>query len=291
MTPYIREWKNFLKKEENKSDSTIANYLSTIEEYREFIRIPLKNATYDDFDTYIWRLKENGMKRLTINLKIGRVKNFYRWLKNKENVSMQIDKILDYDYFKFNNDKLLLTEFKVDEILSSSKFKIVDKVILLLLFTTCSRPQEVRILSKNCFIEKEKYTKVKIYNVGKEESRTGYIEKKYWKFIKDNYIDKIDTELLFPSSYNGGDKYFSKDLIHHKMEHIGQEIIGKKLTPTRIRKAGLNYLYRKGFDIFIIAEIADYTSLKNIYTQLELNDLEIEDRVKQHLKRNEKLFD
>mgnify|MGYP000037572621 CR=1 FL=1 len=84
MSKDIRKWKKFLIEEEGKRESTVKNYISTVSELREFSRKPLRHLTLNEFENYIWRLKENGLKNRTINLKTSRIKNFYEFLSNNE---------------------------------------------------------------------------------------------------------------------------------------------------------------------------------------------------------------
>lgn len=259
----IREYRKHLQ--ENKSENTVRNYISTLKDFKEYVRIPLESVTYEDFQNYIWRLRENGLKNRTVNLKISRIKNFYRFLEGKKNVSQQIDKIINSKYLKVeHNNRHIFTERMIMRLLESD-LKLRIKVIVILVFTGALNVRELEGLKKESFIVKENYVKLKVYNHFTEKRRVIYIPKKFYPYIEE-YMNKYDSEYLFYSQRTG--KYLTRETLNKELQYSGYELIGERISQNDLKVSCYNYLFDKGLSLFTIAEIMNFSDVDILISHL-----------------------
>ena len=274
----IREYRQKLK-EEGKEHTTIRNYISSVKDYREFIRQPLRSATLEDYENYIWRLKENGLSKRTINLKTSRIKDFYEFLKSKETVSQQIDKIIDKPYLEIEKAKRgLFTIRSLDRVLNEGTVKLRTKCLLILMFWGGMNPTELSLLKQNAFIERENYVKARVFNTEKDSRRIIFIPNKYYQYIKD-FMKTVDDDnpYLFQSSITG--RNLNPQTIKQKVLSTGHSILGYKFSITQIRKGGFNHLYREGLSLFTIAEIMGFKNLRTLWKYIVTDEFSTEKEI------------
>lgn len=286
-TPLIRQWEKHLLKEIE--ERTVKNYISTIKEFREFIRKPLDNPTYDDFDNYLWRIKENGMRDTTINMKIKRIKLFYRWYEKNNSISEEIVKILNQTYLRVDKkEKIMLTLKRLDFLLKSRSVEPSMKYVMVVIFFTLCGNENIMKFRKSNFIENERYAKVKIPGYKSQRHKVGYIPKPYYKYVKD-YLKQIDTEIVFPARYND-DEAMVRSTLWKTLDSIGYVVLGDSLSVKDIRRGGINFYYRNGMDVFALCELAGYKTFKSLQNQIVIEDMDVRVRYESFLEVNEHLF-
>ena len=99
----------------------------------------------------------------------------------------------------------------------------------------------------------------------------------------------LDGEILFPSRIGKKD-YLEGSSIYSLINKLGYEYIGTNFSNHKLKVSGLNYLYRRGFDLFVIAKMGNYKTISNILDIIQIDDLEVESKVRQYLGREENLF-
>lgn len=249
----IREFRKHMQ-EGGKSQATIRNYISALAEFKNYVRLPLRSVTYEDLDNYIWRLKENGLSKRTINAKLGRIKAFYRFLKKRENTSRQIDLILEKDYLKIKDRKRnIFSEHVINKLLEHDYRKEVKGAIVLA-FCGAVTTREMEKIQRANVVKKDTYAKMKIFNPFNDRRRIIYIPNHYYKYIQELF-DSHNSQWLF---YNkNSDTHYSRESFSGWIKNTGYEVIGRNIILDDIKNSCPNYLYSQGLDLFTISEILD----------------------------------
>ena len=87
ITDSIVNFRRFLKRR-NLSSHTLKNYLNSLAHFVVWAKVPIENVSRKDIGTYIDHLMDKGLKPETINGHLNRIRQFYRYLIEYEQLSM-----------------------------------------------------------------------------------------------------------------------------------------------------------------------------------------------------------
>lgn len=268
MSLIVREYEKDLSNL-RKTDNTIRNYVSSLNQFKEFIRKPLKNANNQDMEDFVWRQKRNGLKNRTINLKISRIQFFYKWYKrtSKEPLPPQIDDILEFNTLSVKRaDKVIITESTIFDIVHS-KMTWDKKALIVIVFCTGMSPENAIHLKTTNFIEKKGYGFVRY---GDEEDRLfAAFPEPLYKYVR-KYLGTLDR----------GDLLFDKNLEQIKgyLRKIGEVYTGASLSWNEMRVSAYNFMYRQGVDLFLISESTGMR-LQRLVEVLDLESSHVASRI------------
>jgi len=264
----IREYEKDLSNL-RKTDNTIKNYVSSLNQFKEFIRKPLKNANNQDMEDFVWRQKQNGLKNRTINLKISRIQFFYKWYKrtSKEPLPPQLDDILEFNTLKVERfDSIIITESTIFDIVHS-RMTWDKKALVVLVFCSGISPESAVSLKTTNFSELEYYGFVRY---GDEKDRYfAAFPKPFYKYIK-KYLGTLDKgDLLFDTTPTYLRNYLGK---------IGEVYIGAPLRWDELRVSAYNFMYRQGVDPFLICESTG-VHLRRLISALDIESSHVASRI------------
>jgi site-specific recombinase XerD len=85
ITDSIVNFRRFLKRR-NLSAYTVKNYLNSLRHFVLWLTVPIEQVTHKEIGTYIDHLLDKGLRPETINAHLNRIRQFYRYLRQEENV-------------------------------------------------------------------------------------------------------------------------------------------------------------------------------------------------------------
>ena len=83
ITNSIVNFRRFLKRR-NYSSHTVDNYLYSLRQFVLWTRVPIEQVTSRQIDDYIDQLRQRGLEPRTINCHLNRIKQFYDYLRDQE---------------------------------------------------------------------------------------------------------------------------------------------------------------------------------------------------------------
>jgi site-specific recombinase XerD len=83
ITNSIVNFRRFLKRR-NYSSHTVNNYLYSLRQFVLWTRVPIEQVTSRQIDDYIDQLRQRGLEPRTINCHLNRIKQFYDYLRDQE---------------------------------------------------------------------------------------------------------------------------------------------------------------------------------------------------------------
>lgn len=274
MSLKIREYEKDLSNL-RKTDNTITNYVSSLNQFKEFIRKPLKNANHQDMENFVWRQKRNGLKNRTINLKISRIQFFYKWYKRttKEPLPPQIDDILEFNTLNVDRENIIITESTIFDILHS-RMTWDKKALVAIIFCSGMSVESVIHLKTNNFKERKDFGYVRYGD--DENTYYAVFPKPFYRYIKD-YLGTLDKgDLLFTKS---------PDNLRINLNKVGMVYTGDTLKWHELRISAYNFMYRQGIDLFLICESTG-VSLENLVRVLDMQGTSIAARIGKKYAKN-----
>lgn len=274
----LEEFKRYLKIK-GLADATITAYMTGIKQFKSYIQKSLRNANLRDIDDFIWFYRGKGSKNTTLNLKLNAIKRFYKWLKRTEEVSYDIERILEYESLPTKDvERQIIDEGQI-RLLLDMVDEPRDKAMIAILFNCGLRVSELQGLKKHNFIDKidEKgYVVVKIVRSKNDKNRNVYMTPYYYQFVKDymyshhNPQSKVFTRLDSPT-----EPLVNLKTMIERVKKLTKEILGVELTPHDFRASCFTHLYRKGVDIYSIAELAGHSSIETTRGYIQADEQDV----------------
>ena len=251
---------------QGKSQKTIDSYLIHLNQFSNFIKMPLDKVKEEDIKSYLAFLMQQSKKPRTINLKLSALKFFYKEVIKKPEAMIGIKS-------QKTPKKLpvYLTKDEITRLLNTTKNK-KHRLLIELMLSSGLRVSECVNLKIQDINFEEKTIHVKSGKGDKE--RITIISDTALQGIKENLSKrKIDSEYLFIKS--SGKPITSK--LPQKILPILTKAAGinKNVTPHVLRHTFATLLLESGTNIRIIQEILGHSNLQTtqIYTHVANNDI------------------
>lgn len=87
ITDSIVNFRRFLKRR-NLSAHTVKNYLNSLTHFAVWVKMPIENISREDIGAYIDHLMDKALKPETINAHLNRIRQFYRYLIEQEQLAI-----------------------------------------------------------------------------------------------------------------------------------------------------------------------------------------------------------
>lgn len=215
-------------------------------QFRDLIEKPITKVTKKDLEGY-WSLVKSSEHEFNYKVMCRRaVKRFVKWhYKNLEMIEG-----LEVGNFKANRKKInktvLLTPEEIGKILRTAE-TLRDKALIILLYESGARPQELRDLkwkdinfeNKEVHLDSSKTERARDLPI--EES---IIHLKRWR-QEFSFPEVIEHDFVFPSRWR--DKQLSTEQVNNIVKRIvGKSGISKPITSYTFRHSRLTEIYNKG---------------------------------------------
>ena len=240
------------------------------------------NTTEDQIMKYSIWLKRKGLKKSTINLRMHRIKGYFKYLKKEghilfdpaEDIKVERIKNLPQNIPSHEQIEMLMIQPDTETLIGKR-----DRAILELLYTSAIRKREVTNLDiydvnlkkKEIFIREGKGRRDRVVPIGEEAIKW---LNKYIEIVRKRYIKDPEEKALFISGLTG--RRLKHASIYDVIERYRDKIKdGQRLSPHRIRHACAIGMLRNGANIRIIQKMLGHKRLDTtqIYTKLNIEDL------------------
>jgi len=284
MNKNVTAFQEYLLREKNYSDLTVAAYINDLDFFLSFLKsefddYTLEEVHYGQIRSWIVLLSERGISNRTINRKISSLKAFYKFLlKIKE-----IDENPLSKHQSLKNPKKAQIPFSEKELISISNIPfsndfegVRDKLIIELFYSTGMRRAELINLRLHSVDLSSKTIKV----LGKRNKErilplldsVVTLIKQYLSFrsdleyIKDNdffFLTKNGIKLYGTLVYRTINSYFS---------NVSEKV---KKSPHVLRHSFATHLLNNGADLNSVKELLGHSSLAStqIYVNSSLSEL------------------
>jgi len=284
MNKNVTAFQEYLLREKNYSDLTVAAYINDLDFFLSFLKsefddYTLEEVHYGQIRSWIVSLSERGISNRTINRKISSLKAFYKFLlKIKE-----IDENPLSKHQSLKNPKKAQIPFSEKELISISNIPfsndfegVRDKLIIELFYSTGMRRAELINLRLHSVDLSSKTIKV----LGKRNKErilplldsVVTLIKQYLSFrsdleyIKDNdffFLTKNGIKLYGTLVYRTINSYFS---------NVSEKV---KKSPHVLRHSFATHLLNNGADLNSVKELLGHSSLAStqIYVNSSLSEL------------------
>jgi len=263
--------KDYLVVERNCSEHTIRSYKNTFKQLIEYLvnikNIKLQNINFNtitrdviiEFLNYLETVKNISTR--TRNQRLAAIKSFYQYCLYEEidNVN-NINKVLSIKVKKTPEtvvDYLTEEEFKkfLDSIDKSSKIGFRDYVLIVLLYDTGARADEIRNLNLEDIRLDSGY--IILNGKGKKQRIVQIMDNTKELLIK--YID-----IFKPKSYlfNNKNNVQNEMFVYNVIQKYNQVIPNKKITPHALRRTRATHLLDHGVPIVHIQELLGHSSVQ-----------------------------
>ncbi len=272
---YLDKFVNYLNGEK-KSQNTIREYKSQINQFLNFINKDPKEVVVEDIERYKEYIAvEKKYSKQSIYISMKALQSFFKFLKLKDFYKLQAPK-------RSRKLPTYLNEKEMSEILKTAKENIRDYTILLTLAYTGLRVSELSSLKIEDIDFYENFVHVKS---GKgDKDRLVAVDKNVVISIKD-YLSKekrTDGYLFISQKGSRITPTHVERLVKFYARKAG---IKKKVTPHTIRHTFATTLLRNGADIRFIQQILGHSSIATtqIYTHVDEDALkEVYEKTKPH---------
>ena len=277
MDKEIKEFLDYCLIEKNLSKNTINAYKNDLDRFNEYFKD--KEVSKENFESFIEKLKKEGLNPKTINHIIGTVKNYYNYY------SIYYDKPNKLENIKrLKVNKLLPKVLTIDEINKlldidcNNSFDFRNKAMLELMYSSGLRVSELLNLT---ITDVDLFNNiVKVYGKGSKEriipigdyatnAVNTYLEEHRNKLIKR----LKPTDILFLN--NHGEK-MSRSGFFKIIQRIADEKgIKKEISPHVLRHSFATHMLEYGADLRSIQELLGHENMSttSIYTHLETSSL------------------
>ena len=296
-------FKDYLPKVIGVSKNTLLSYRDTfliLLEYlenklnRNINKLKINDITCDEIRSFLNFLEENKHNSIsTRNQRLAAIHSFYKFLKTKELSYLDLfTQILSIPFKKA--PKNTITYFSKNEIsilincpnaLTKNGYR--DYVLLLLMYETATRVQEICDIKKNSIQFKETYTYVTITGKG-NKTRTVPINSDLSLILKD-YFDTFkisDDDYLFKNKNNNklttkGISYiFSKYV--HKSQNSYPEKFKEHYSPHSMRHSKAMHLLESGVNLIYIRDFLGHESVITTEIYAKANPVVKEKQIIEH---------
>ncbi|HOK56210.1 MAG TPA: tyrosine recombinase XerC [bacterium] len=280
MKEELNKFIDYLENQKNYSKHTVKGYKKDISQFIEFLKekkiSDFEKVEYEDFISFIGKLKNSKLKEKTIGRKVASLKSFYKFLvmrkyiRKNPAILIQSPKIPEKlpNFLTYNEISRIL-EIPFDK---KNWQTLRDKAILEILYSTGIRVGELVNLKLEDinFVDevikvKGKGKKERIVPIGKPalNSLIEYIEKRPNKKEKFLFLNK-----------------YGKKLTERTIERLVKKYslisgINKNVTPHTIRHTFATHLLDRGADLRTVQELLGHERITTtqIYTHLTIEKL------------------
>jgi len=272
--PEFLDFKFYLL-QKNASEHTIKGYEYDIQQFYNFVKLPIQKITKQHIMNFIMYLKEElKLTPTTINRKLNALKSFFRYLHSEGIINSNPTKNIPLAKI----ERKLPQTLKVEDILKviALSENIRDRLIFEILFATGIRREELVKIKMTDIDFKQGLIKIK--GKGKKE-RFVPVPKHILEHIKE-YNQETRSIWLFPGK---NDNHLSVFRVNEIFKYYSDKLNIPNLTPHKLRHTFATVMFENGADIRVIQDIMGHASINttNIYAKTS-NKRNIEEYMKFH---------
>ncbi len=276
---YIKDFRDFLSLEKNRSALTLKAYSADVFRFLEWLEE--KSLDIDclkpvHFRAFMSFLQRNGNSPRSVGRNISSIHTFFKYLKRQNFISSDSSSVISLPKLKKSLPKFV-HHYEIDELLSipdtNTFLGVRDRLIFELLYATGIRVSELVNLELSAFDMGEQL--VRVFGKRSKERIVPFGEEAL--FWLKRYLDivpiSVDSGLLFlnhrhePLTARGVRYIFDK--------YLKQLSINVKLTPHVLRHTFATHLLSNGADIRTVQELLGHADLSTtqIYTHISKEKL------------------
>lgn len=257
---YIERFLTYLEHEKNLSPNTIYNYSIGLTQFFEFRDKQVLEVTEEDILDFIRQRRIQGDSVNTTNPRLSALKTFFKYLKRQKIIAVNPASDIESGKKPKRIPKALY-ESEL-ELMFESAESLRDEVILRVLYNSGVRREE---LIKICVNDINAiHQSLSVIGKGDKERIVPLTGTALRKALE--YASSHESEWLFPSSRGG---HLEKRTIN---EIVGRysKVIGRKVTPHKLRHSFATHLFNNGADIKSIQDMLGHESAETtqIYTKV-----------------------
>ncbi len=290
---YINEYLEILRIQKKYSDNTIIKYKMVYKEFTLFLKefnLDLFSVQTKDVKNFLHQLYERNYKYSTISNYISSLKGLYKYLYENKLIPKNVMTSIKYPKKENKLYQIIYTKelekfFQIID--QDEKFKIRNKALFLLLYSSGIRISECVNLKLNN-INKDQKT-VKVLGKGNKERIVPISEQTYTSLM---YYINTQRESL--KKVNSEDYLFlNKDgnpITDRGVRYITTNICNKaglysNISPHKFRHTLATSLLNSGMDLRIIQEILGHESLVTTQKYTHINSKQIQDIYDKNINR------
>ncbi|MBU4305796.1 MAG: site-specific tyrosine recombinase XerD [Candidatus Omnitrophica bacterium] len=279
MQKLVDEFLDYLTLERGLSPNTTAAYRRDLKKFFLFYgdksREQSLSPARDDVLSYIYRLKDNGLKATSISRNIVTLKVFYRYLVSRQYIQQDPMELLESPkLWKYLPEFLSIDEVeRLLKVIRGKKVKHVrDRACFELMYATGMRVSELvnlkvgdidlKLSILKCMGKGQKERIIPIGRLAKEAVS------EYINTARGRFIRQTDPQYLFLSK-NGA--RISRQMIWKLIRHYTLLAgITKHISPHTLRHSFATHLLEKGADLRVVQELLGHSNISTtqIYTHV-----------------------
>jgi len=273
----ISEYLQYQELECGLSANSLAAYRRDIREFKELFKLPEDyNVAHRTVNEYIRKLSSLDRKPASIARKLSSLKNFYKYLRDKELVKENPFEFARVPRIsRYHPDYLTVDEIKriIEKPNQGEENGVRDRAILELLYGTGMRISELINLKMSAVYDEIGF--IKIVGKGNKERLVpygGFAQKaveRYLSEVREKKRGIVESDILFLSSRN---RKFSRVGLWKVIKKYALTAgIGKDVTPHTFRHSFATHMIEGGADLRIVQELLGHASITTtqIYTQVD----------------------
>lgn len=259
----LEMFKEHLEKERNLSDHTVLNYVSDLNQFRQFVAPKVEQEVdSEDIVAFIKYLREQGYSVSSTNRKLSALKTYYKFLVRRGLVEHNPALPVEGGKMEQRLPKPV-DELDIERMINATT-NLRDRTLIELLYATGMRRFEVAKLRVSDINFRQSYTRV-LGKGGKERIVPLYPD--VLELVKQQAAH--GQEWLFP----GRNGHLSTRQINAIVKKVAERAGVANVTPHSLRHSFCSHLYDGGAELKVIQDLAGHASPTTTQGYTKINNV------------------